>query len=327
MLGAARRIVEGALGLVPGERIVLVVDEARAELAHALEEAARLAGARSMVFTLEDYGPRPLLQAPTEVVGALEGSQASVLLATGEPAEIRMRSELLRMVSKVNLRHAHMIGVSREVLMAGLAIDPQRIAGIALALRARIRPSSVIRVRSPAGTDLEIRCHGRFRWVEHSGRIRPGKWENLPSGQLLSATPDITGTFVANASMAGIVGVDESAVLRSPLELKIDAGRVRGVGGSASAMVRAVEAFVRSGRNLDRVGHFAFGTNIGLVEPMGANIADQNLPGMHLTLGMAYPELTLADWDAEGQLNLSGKHADIDIDGEPVMRSGRYVMR
>lgn len=327
LLGAARRVVEGALGLVPGEQVVIVVDEARAELAHALEEAARLLGARAMVFTLDDYGVRPLAQLPKDVLEALEVSQASVFLASGETAEMRMRGELIRAATRLNLRHAHMIGVSREVLAAGLAVDPQRIAGAALALKARIRGSSVIRAKSPAGTDIEVRCHPRFRWMEHSGRIRPGKWENLPSGQLLSASPDVNGTFVANASIHGIAGFDDNTVMRSPLELKIENGRVRGVSSTATALTRAVEMFLRSGRNLDRVGHFAFGTNIGLVEPMGMHIADQNLPGLHIVLGMTYPELTGADWDAEGQLNLSGKHADIDIDGEPIMRSGRYVMR
>jgi len=327
LLGAARRIVEGALGVVTGERILVVVDQARLELAQALEEAARLTGARTSIVVLEDQGQRPIQQMPRDIADALESSQASILLTSAEPAEMRMRTELIRLVTKLGLRHAHMIGVSREVMAAGLAIDPQRIAGIALALRARIRPSSVIRVRSSGGTDLEIRCEARFRWVENSGRIRPGKWENLPGGQLTSTSSEISGTFVANAALSGLPGLEESVVMRSPVEIKVELGRVRSVLSSSGPVMRAVEAFIRSGRNLDRVGHFAFGTNIGLVEPMGLIIADQNLPGLHLTLGMTYPELTGADWDGEGQLILTGKHADIDIDGDPVMRSGRYVMR
>jgi leucyl aminopeptidase (aminopeptidase T) len=327
LLGAARRIVEGALGLVPGERIVIVVDEARLELANALEEAARLAGARATVLVLEEQGHRPLAQLPRDIADALAGSQASVLLTSAEPAEMRMRTELIRLTTKHALRHAHMVGVSREVMAAGLAIDPQRIAGVALALRARIRPASVIRVRSGAGTDLEIRCHPRFRWVENSGRIRPGRWENLPGGELVSTSNDISGTFVANGAMTGLPGLDEGLPLRTPIEIKVEIGRVRSVGCSTSSVARAIDAFIRSGRNFDRVGHFSFGTNIGLVEPTGSIIADQNLPGLHLALGMTYPEMTGADWDAEAQLILTGKGADIDIDGEPIMRSGRYVMR
>jgi leucyl aminopeptidase (aminopeptidase T) len=318
---AAERVIGGALAAVPGERLVIITDRERAALGEALAEAARWAKVKTESFSLDDYGPEPLAELPAPIVQALAIAQASVYVARASAGEVGLRRRLVELVAKHGLRHAHMLGVTARVMTVGLAVDPHRIADTARALRARLRPSSSVHVKSAAGSDLWLTCNPAHRWVENSGIIRPGRWLNLPAGELLTVPANVEGTFVCDAAMTALPGAEPA-----PVTLRIAQGRVTSVSSRTPAVARAVESFLRSGSFNDRVGLMSFGTNIGLSEPTGSLIADQTLPGLHLALGMTLPELTGASWDASGQLVLTAARADIDVDGAPVLRAGRYLI-
>lgn len=326
LLSAARRVVDGALGAVPGEHLIVVTDADHSEVREAFREAADWAKLKVDLFLLDDFGAAPLHELPRTIVSALENAQLSVYAGRAGAEEIGLRRELLEAVARCGLRHAHMVGMTAQLMTTGLAVDPHRIAEVARALRARLRPDSVIHARSPGGTELEVRCDGRFRWVDNSGLIRPGRWQNLPAGELFTAPGSVTGRYVGDAAITPVHGLEMAKALRmTPVRLQID-GRVAGVDCESSVIGRSVQSFLRGGSNYDRVGLVSFGTNIGLFEPTGSLIIDQTMPGLHLALGMTHSALTGADWDAAGQLVLAGAQADLDIDGEVVMRAGRYLL-
>jgi len=326
LLSAARRVVEGSLGCVPGEQLVIISDAERAPMQKALAEAAEWAKVRVLCFALEDFGPRPLAELPETIVEALSSAQASIYVARAGPDELALRRQLVERVGALSLRHGHMVGVTAELMATGLSVDPHRIANTARALRSRLRPDSCVTAHTPAGTQLELRCDPRFRWVDNTGIIRPGRWQNLPAGELLTAPGTVSGVFVCNASMTVLPGAEAESPHASPVRLEIRDGRVTGVQCSSRALDEAVSAFLRGGESQDRVGLFSFGTNMALSEPTGTLIVDQTLPGLHIALGMSYPDLTGADWDAPGQTVLTAEGSDIEIDGELVMRSGRYLV-
>src|SRR5262249_12520470 len=147
VVNAARRIVEGSLGLVPGEKLVIVLDEARNDLSPALAEVVAAVGAKCQVFVLEQLGPRPTRTLPKPIEDAIEGAQASLLLLGYNDHEANMRLQLLTEVQRLGLRHAHMVGVTRRSLLAGFTVDPARIVEVARTVRTRLRPSSKLKLR------------------------------------------------------------------------------------------------------------------------------------------------------------------------------------
>ena len=137
-----------------------------------------------------------------------------------------MRHELLEAVKTLSLRHAHMVGISRKSLIAGFSVDHARVLAMTRAVRTRLRPDSLFRVRTPAGTDLEVRLDASMRWSEHVGVIRPGKWENLPSGKLSTCPGSVRGVFVADASMGEQFGQGVGVLDRTPVRVELDGSRL-----------------------------------------------------------------------------------------------------
>ncbi len=321
---AARRILDGALTVVPGDRVVLILDRARATMSDVLSETARSIGAKCDVIVLEDLGPRPHATLSPAIVALLQEAQASLLLVGFERGEQPMRIELLRLVSQLRLRHGHMVGVTRRSLIAGFAVDPKRILDTARSIRMRLRPDSTIKVQSRAGTNLVVQLAGDRRWSEQVGAIRPGRWENLPAGELSTSPLRVDGVYVADASVGGHFEHME-LLQRAPVRITFEASQVKSVTCDDGLLLRAVEGYLASDALADRVGTIAFGTNVGIVAPIGEIVCDQNLPGLHVSLGATFPEITGAPEGAKTQLTLTAQTLDIELDGQRIMLAGRYL--
>ncbi len=326
LVNAARRILEGSLSLVPGERALVIVDRARADLVPPLQEIAKLTGAKCEVAILEDLGARPLTALPRAIRERLEAVQATVFLVGFVEGEQPMRLELLESVRELGLRHAHMVGVTRSAMLAGFSVDPTRILDATRAVRMRLRPSSTLHARSHAGTDLTIKLHPAHRWAEHVGVIRPGRWENLPSGELMTAPQHVKGTFVCDASLGGPFGAQAGLLSRAPLKLEIEDCIVKNVSCNDPNVLRGIEGFLAHDRFSSHVGTVILGTNVGLLQPIGELVCDQNLPGLHISLGSTFPDATGAAPTTTAQLSLTSSGGDVDLDGAPLLRAGRYMV-
>jgi leucyl aminopeptidase (aminopeptidase T) len=326
LANAARRVIEGALGVVRGEHVVLLVDRDRRDLGASLLEVARDVGADPIVHELELHGERPIRQLPEAVRLAFGRAQASVLAIAYEDNEIGLRHEILEIVRALSLRHGHMIGVTRRSLIAGFSVDHARVLAMTRSVRTRLRPDSRIKLRTPAGSDLEIRIDPALRWAEHVGVIRPGRWENLPSGKLTTCPAHVSGVFVADASVGCQFGQTAGLLDKTPVRVEIDGGMCKSVRCNDRALQREIEAFLQREHNLARVGGVSIGTNVGILQATGDLVCDLNLPGVHLTFGATIPEQTGGTWQTRAQLPMAASLADVDLDGTPLLRAGRYLV-
>jgi leucyl aminopeptidase (aminopeptidase T) len=325
-VNAGRRVITGALSVVPGERVILIVDRSRSDLGEVLEYLAREVGADARVLLLEEYGARPLRRLPDPVRDALNGAQASVLLCGFEDGELAMRLELLNLVKASGLRHGHMVGITSRSLVPGFSVDPARILDATRAVRTRLRPDSILRLRSAAGSDLEVRLDPKHRWIEHVGTVRPGRWENLPSGKLTTCPATVNGIFVADASVGEQFGANAGLLRERPVRVEIESGFFKSVRCDDRALQREVEHSLRRELNADRVGTVTIGTNVGLLGPVGELVGDLNVPGLHVGFGATLAEMTGASWTSRTQLQMACASGDVDLDGTPLLRSGRYLV-
>lgn len=323
---AALSVVDGALAVVPGEHVVVVVDAASRDFGRALEKAIAFFHATSETFVLEDFGERPHDDLHEKLREAVDRADASVMNIAFHPGEFPMRAEFVDLAAYGKLRHAHMVGVSRASLLAGLIAEPASIARLSRALRVRILPTSTVHVFSAAGTDLTVRFERWCKWYETSGVIQPGTKANLPAGELVTCPASVDGVYVADGSLADASGGLTRDLASGPVRLQFEGARIRDAQADDDALAARILAHVCRTENLDRVGLVNFGTNLGMTEPAEDIFTSQKLPGFHLSLGLSFPQRTGASWNAMDWIAFTSRRNAIDIDGQPVMRDGRYLV-
>src|SRR5690348_7057917 len=123
LMPGARNAVETCLSVRPGEHVALIADEATRVVAASIAAAIEDRHAHYTGLLLEDFGPRPMTSAPTAVLQALETADAGVMCMTPQPGELGARMAIVRVVERRQIRYAHMVGVTREIMQQGMRAD------------------------------------------------------------------------------------------------------------------------------------------------------------------------------------------------------------
>ena len=313
----ARMALDSCLGLSAGDRFVLVIDWGSDAIAAALYEQAREIGAIVRVYRL---GPGHLRnpRIVERVQAALDDAQVSVLLCDvdGMPRDFRRKM----VPTRGPRRHGHMVAVTRPMLEQSLRADPDEIEVVGRRLLVRLAEAKSLEVSAPGGTRLRVELSPRHRWHHASGRLREPGWTNLPGGEAFTAPLSVEGVLVPDGGVWVGDGVELSG--GSKLKLSFADGVLTNVeGGDAVGPFEAALGDVAGRR---RVGQIGFGTNIGVIAPIGALLQDLKLPGLHFSLGHTVPELTGAAFDSDVEIPLLIRRATVLADGVPLMTAGRY---
>ncbi len=123
LMAGAKNAVDVCLGVQKGEHVALIADEVSRSVAASLENALEQRGAVSTGLLLEDFGPRPMKGAPELVLETLEKADVGVLCMTPQPGELTARMSIVRVVERRQIRYAHMVGVTPEIMQQGMRAD------------------------------------------------------------------------------------------------------------------------------------------------------------------------------------------------------------
>lgn len=324
LLAAARNAARICLEAKDGEIATLITDEESRQGMAAIATQLREVGVKVQVYIIEEMGKRPIGGVPQEVLQALDASQISVYWSIPLPGELKSRLQILNAVTENKLRHAHIIGLSRDYFIEGLKADYRTVRDLQERIVARLEKASEIRFTSPSGSDLVSPLPMETRWVCLSGIIEPGAWQNLPSGQIMGVPHTASGSFVADAAIGEWFGPRYRNLSDYPLKLEIEDGRCREASCENQRLAREFMLYIRSNPNSDRVGEMSLGANLGLKRFTGNALIDENVPGCHIALGDPLPELTGASWQSKTHVPLVGRDATIYLDNVPIMEDGRY---
>lgn len=325
LLGAARNAVKVCLAAKQGERATIICDEVSKIGSAAIARAFEDEGVEVQAFLIEDIGKRPVLRFPTAVTQQLSTSDVSVFWAVPQPGELRARTQILDIAVEKKLRHAHIMGINVDHFISGLHVDYSRIEALQGKLIDMLQTKSLVRVTSPAGTVFNVPLEKDQQFVGVNGIIKPGSWENLPSGQIMSVPASASGTFVADCSVGEWFGTKYGDISSNPLSAEIEDGKLKDARCPNQRLAREFLLYVRSNPNGDRIGEFSIGTNIGLDDYTGLPSIDENVPGCHVAFGSPPAPLNRSvGWEAKTKVSLIGKKMDIFFDDVQVMRDGKF---
>jgi aminopeptidase len=324
LMPGAKNAVETCLAVSRGEQVTLIADEASRAVAASLAKALEDADAACTALLLEDFGPRPISEAPAEVLGALETADAGILCMNPQPGELSARMAIVRVVERRQIRYAHMVGVTPEIMRQGMRADYRLVDHLSDKLRERMLRAETLTVKTEAGTSISAHFDRGLDWVKTSGLISPRYWSNLPAGEVFTTPATVDGTFVCNATAGDYFNGKYGDLQTTPLVLRIKGARLAGVECKRKDLEQEFWEYCHTDENSDRVGELAFGTNLGLSEMIGILLQDEKFPGVHLAFGDPYGSQTHANWKSTTHVDVLTRRCDVWIDSEQIIAKGCY---
>lgn len=326
LVPGARNAIRTCLRVRPEERVVLITDLETREIAASLEAEVQDVGAPLEAHVLEDYGGRPMTEMPAPILDALERADVSIYAAQPQPGELATRIEMTRVVNRRRVRHAHMVSISRQIMLEGMRADFERVDALSARVRERALQARRITARSRAGTEIEATFDPAIRWIKTSGLISPEKWANLPGGEVFTAPARVDGAYVVDGVLGDWLCGRYGDLEATPVTVTIEDSRLVAIQCDRRDVVEDLRAYTSVHENSNRVGEFAIGTNIAVRSVIGNILQDEKIPGLHLAFGHPYAEHTGAGWTCPTHLDIVGRHFDIWMDGERIMADGQFLI-
>lgn len=326
LVPGARNAVRICLRVKPEERMTIITDEATLEIAAALQCEVEETGAQHALFVLENYSARPLTDMPRVILDDLDTSQVSIFCAQVQRGELGSRMEMSDVVNKHRIRHAHMVNITREIMLEGMRADFLAVDALSQRLVERARMTERVTCKTPHGTEFEANISPKLKWLKTSGIITPDKWGNLPGGEIFTSPGNTNGTFVVDGVVGDYLCTKYGDIEATPLTIEVEDNRIRAMRCDNLELLRDFTAYTSTDANSNRVGEFAIGTNTACTRVIGNILQDEKIPGIHIAFGHPYSEHTGADWFSKTHIDCVGRDFDIWFDGDQVMRGGKFLI-
>ena len=323
----ARNAVETCLAVRSTDRVCVITDEETQVVGDALTRASQQAGAAVETLLLDSFGQRPLTSLPDTLRSAIErvDPTCSFYAAAAKKGEISFRIQLLPwLVHTLGVRHGHMPGITPALMTEGMLADYDVVSRVTSRVADIVRPARQIQVRSAKGSDIVAQFSPQLRWVPCPGLYRrQGTWGNLPEGEVFTSPARVDGLLTVDE--LGDYFSEQYGVLPQPVTFRIEDSIAVEITSENAALATELAGYLDSSENGRRVGEFAIGTNTALTRLVGNLLQDEKYPGVYVAFGNPYPDETGATWRASVHVDTIPTDCDIDVDGRPLMRAGRFL--
>src|SRR5438876_9030881 len=178
------------------------------------------------LFVLEDYSPRPIQKMPEVILDDLKKSQVSIFAASARPGELKARIQMTSIINKNKLRHAHMVNITKQIMLEGMRADFLKVDELSSRLITKARRAKSIRAVSAGGTDMTAGFSPRLKWLKTSGLISEEKWGNLPGGEIFTSPVNVNGTFVVDGVVGDYLCSKYGDLKKTPLKIEINNSRI-----------------------------------------------------------------------------------------------------
>jgi leucyl aminopeptidase (aminopeptidase T) len=312
----AGRVARDYLGLRPGERFAIIVDDRTdPEIPRELARSARELGADPVIVSFP----------PRARSGAEPPASAAAAMAVADVVLCAASTSLYHTTAKAAAQRAGARGdfnapYRGDAWRTGaMTADFVAIRERAERLAALWRRAREVRITSPAGTDLRATVAGREPMAWLTGICRnPGEVSALPGGEV--SLPPVEGTsegIVVWERVASDLGA-----LEAPVTITVRAGRATEISGGASA--DRLRAIVASVTDADNIGEIGIGLNPAARIGDEITEAKKAFGTVHIALGDSaneYGGLVECDVHLDGLV----MEPTIEFDGVPVVVAGRHV--
>jgi leucyl aminopeptidase (aminopeptidase T) len=325
IMNGCRQAVVVCLNVSKEDSVVIITDESCKRYADGMAVFLENIGCNHRTFYMEEFGTRPLPRFPSKIADAMTDASASIFIAGSYPGELQnFRRPMLEIVQRNRIRHAHMIGVTDEIMSQGMNADYNMIRDFAGKLYEILTKAKTIRVTTPAGTDITAEFSPKIRWINMDGFITRDSWNNLPEGEIFTCVSTITGRYVVDGVLGDYFSKKYGLLDDNPVDIALKDGRIQSIECTNKQFEAELEEYIKMDENASRIGEFALGTNLGLKKLIGNLLQDEKFPGVHMAIGHGYPSRTGSGWMSKAHLDMVIRKPTVVVDGRTIMVDGEY---
>jgi leucyl aminopeptidase (aminopeptidase T) len=314
LLSASKTAVVDCMGLQSSERVAVVTDEPCRIIGLALFQVVQELG--NDVFMVEIPPRQTHGEEPPAEVAELMLKMDVVLIPTSKSMT---HTNAKRNAQAKGVRVATLPGVTEDMMVRCMNADYNKIAERTNKLADLMEKTSVIRVTSPAGTDVTMPVEGRKAIRSHGLFREKGKGGNLPTGEAFMAPLEdqSRGLVVVDGSMAGI------GILKQPIHINVKNGYAKEIAGGEDAQ-RLVELLSIHGQLSRSVAEFGIGTN-DKAKITGVILEDEKVMG---TVHIAFGDNVSMGGSVNVQSHLDGLiySPTVWFDDRMIMKDGKLLI-
>lgn len=272
LLSTARSVVRTCLQVRREEDVLVITDPETSEVGQAIyEEAARVTD--RILLVMMPPTQKPGKEPPLPVADIMRKNRVIIIATKDSLTHTRARQQ----ASKEGARIVSMPGIGRDSFeTGGMTADynalQREISGMAVIFRRK----RLVKVSTPAGTDIEFMTGSR--WILEDTGIcnRPGQVSNLPAGKVfvLPKEGSMNGKIVLDGSWEG-------RVLDEALTFEVRDGMVKEVsGGELATEITSLFELAKTGIRGSKkdlvwtAAEFGFGMNPRAKEIVGNRVED-----------------------------------------------------
>jgi len=271
---AAHSALKQCLNIKKNDKVLIVSDVPKAEMALVFFKAAQRLSDRCSIFIipLVSWGYEPC----KPMAHLMEQFDAIVLVTSHSLSHTNAR----RAASRKGARIASLPGVTMETLIRTMDGDYQAVADVSRKIADIFTIGHSGRLTTPAGTDLSFSLL-RMKGHADTGLIHEkGQFSNIPAGEGCAAPfhGSTQGVLVVDGSFPAVGKIDE------PIRMTVKDGYVTRIAGDKSAekVRELLQPFGKAGKNIAEIG---IGTN-PKAKLTGVTLEDEKVLGTaHVALG------------------------------------------
>jgi leucyl aminopeptidase (aminopeptidase T) len=307
---AVSTVVRRCLAVQEGEDVVVVVDPETRTIGEALRDESAAAGGDAILIVMDERatdGTEP----PPPVAAALEVCDVFIAPTSRSLSHTSARKR----ATDGGARGATMPGVTEDTLGRVMAVDFDTMAARSRAVAAVLDAGTRAHVTCPRGTDLRLALDGRAGISDDGELSARGAFGNLPCGEGFIAPAFGEGTVVPSSLSPLGISIE-------PATLTVSEGRIVAAdGGLGPQFIELLLAHGELGTNLAELG---VGTN-DRARLTGNVLEDEKILGtVHVAFGASAG--IGGTVSVPIHLDVVVLDASLEVDGQPVLERGRYVL-
>ncbi|MEA3229836.1 MAG: aminopeptidase [archaeon] len=326
----ASQVVNICLNIKKHEKVCIITDKETYKIAQAIKEEAKKITENITIFTMEDFGKREEikpLRFPEKIKKYLKNSNVCIYAAGSRKGELEtFRQPMFHIVEKFKVRHAHMNGITEEIMKTGMCTDYGIVRSITKKVYRTVNNAKTIHVTTQVGTDLTAEFDKDIRWIICDGNITKSKLTNLPDGEVFTCPKNVNGIAVIDGVIGDCFDKKFGRLKKNPVTLKIVNGRVLKISCENKNIENELSEHIKKDKNSNRIGEFAIGTNTGIKKIIGNILQDEKFPGVHMAIGDSYSEITGSDWNSSIHSDCVMLNCTVTVDNKKtIMKNSRFI--